>query len=202
MLIDKEGHIRLTDFGLSKGGLERTNGRTGSFCGTPEYLAPEIIRDQDYGYSVDWYSFGLVLYEMLTGINPFKTDARETLVDKMNNILSKEIPIPKRLSVEARDLLNQILAKDPSNRIGCRNGGVEELKQHSWFRNINWVMLYNKEIEPPFVPQTSRASDVSYVDPEFLAEAPEETPILDSHLAAMAEGEFDNFTFVNENNMS
>ena len=73
VLIDNEGHIRLTDFGLSKGGLQNTHGRTESFCGTPEYLAPEIIRDKDYGYSVDWYSFGLVLYEMLTGINPFKT---------------------------------------------------------------------------------------------------------------------------------
>ena len=105
VLIDNEGHIRLTDFGLSKGGLKDTHGRTESFCGTPEYLAPEIIRDKDYGYSVDWYSFGLVLYEMLTGINPFKTGEQKSLVDKMNDILSKEIPIPKRLSPEVRDLL-------------------------------------------------------------------------------------------------
>ena len=155
MLIDNEGHIRLTDFGLSKGGLERNNGRTESFCGTPEYLAPEIIRDKEYGYSVDWYSFGLVLYEMLTGINPFKSGDEKSLVDKMNDILNKEIPIPRRLSVEARDLLKQILAKDPANRIGCRSkGGVEELKQHAWFRGIDWDMLYNKEIPPPFIPQT------------------------------------------------
>lgn len=73
VLIDAEGHVRLTDFGLSKGGLESNDGLTESFCGTPEYLAPEIIRDREYGYSVDWYSFGLVLYEMLTGMNPFKT---------------------------------------------------------------------------------------------------------------------------------
>jgi len=73
VLIDSEGHVRLTDFGLSKGGLESNDGLTESFCGTPEYLAPEIIRDREYGYSVDWYSFGLVLYEMLTGMNPFKT---------------------------------------------------------------------------------------------------------------------------------
>ena len=112
VLIDHEGHIRLTDFGLSKSGLKSSNGRTESFCGTPEYLAPEIIRDTNYGYSVDWYSFGLVLYEMLTGVNPFKTDKDLSLVEKMNEILNKEIPIPKKLSLEARDLLKQVLKKN------------------------------------------------------------------------------------------
>lgn len=118
----------------------------------------------------------------------------------MNEILTKEIPIPKKLSPEARDLLKQILAKEPANRIGCReSGGVEELKQHAWFSEIDWAMLYNKEITPPFVPQTQRASDVSNVDPEFLAEVPEETPVQDSYLVAMAseDGDFDNFTYVN-----
>ena len=74
ILIDSDGHVRLTDFGLSKSGLQNNDGRTESFCGTPEYLAPEIIKDKEYSYSVDWYSWGLVLYEMLTGINPFKTN--------------------------------------------------------------------------------------------------------------------------------
>lgn len=122
----------------------------------------------------------------------------------MNEILEKEIPIPKRLSVEARDLLKQILRKDPAQRIACREGGVEELKAHAFFRNIDWDMLYNKEIPPPFVPQTQQASDVSNVDPEFLAELPEETPVQDSHLVAMArdDGEFDNFTYVNEHNLT
>ena len=117
ILIDHEGHIRLTDFGLSKSGLESTSGRTESFCGTPEYLAPEIIRDKNYGYSVDWYSFGLVLYEMLTGVNPFKTNQNLSLVEKMNEILNKEIPIPKKLSIEARDFLKNILKKNVSSFI-------------------------------------------------------------------------------------
>ena len=98
-----------------------------------------------------------------------------------------------------------MLAKDPANRIGCREGGgVEELKAHSFFRQIDWDALYDKEIEPPFVPTTARASDVSNVDPEFLAEVPEETPVQDSYLVAMAkeDGDFDNFTYVNQNNLS
>ena len=86
ILIDKYGHVRLTDFGLSKGGLEE-GGRTESFCGTTEYLAPEIIKDKSYGVSVDWYSTGLVMYEMLTGVNPFKTGRETTFVDQMNSIL-------------------------------------------------------------------------------------------------------------------
>ena len=81
ILVDSEGHIRLTDFGLSKAGLHESNGRTESFCGTPEYLAPEIIKEKHYGFSVDWYSFGLVLYEMLSGINPFKTGKELSFVD-------------------------------------------------------------------------------------------------------------------------
>jgi serine/threonine protein kinase len=93
ILIDAEGHIRLTDFGLSKAGLLEQGGRTESFCGTTEYLAPEIIASQSYGFSVDWYSMGLVLFEMLSGFNPFKTGEQKTFVEQMNIILKMEIPM-------------------------------------------------------------------------------------------------------------
>jgi len=124
ILIDSEGHIRLTDFGLSKAGLRENSNRTESFCGTPEYLAPEIIKEKQYGYSVDWYSFGLVLYEMMTGINPFKTGKEMTFVEQMNDILDKEIVIPKSFSIEAQDLLRKLLKKSPSERIGCGEAGA------------------------------------------------------------------------------
>lgn len=91
VLLDADGHLRLTDFGLSKAGLEKTNNMTESFCGTTEYLAPEIIREKQYGFSVDWYSLGLVLYEMLTGINPYKTGKDLSMVDQLNLLLEKEI---------------------------------------------------------------------------------------------------------------
>ena len=124
ILVDSEGHIRLPDFGLSKAGLHESNGRTESFCGTPEYLAPEIIKEKNYGFSVDWYSFGLVLYEMLSGINPFKTGKELSFVEQMNEILEKKIKMPKHFSAEASDLLERLLVKSPSERIGCMEGGV------------------------------------------------------------------------------
>jgi len=182
ILIDSEGHIRLTDFGLSKGGLHENNGRTESFCGTPEYLAPEIIKEKYYGYSVDWYSFGLVLYEMLSGINPFKTGKELSFVDQMNAILEKKIKMPKHFSVEASDILEKLLVKNPNERIGCMENGVADIKSHPFFSVIDWDKLLEKQVQPPFIPGVSEADDVSNVDPEFLAETPSETPCEDNPL--------------------
>ena len=122
----------------------------------------------------------------------------------MNDILNKEIPIPKKLSVEARDFLRQVLKKKPEERMACREGGFEELQAHPFFRSIDWELLYMKDITPPFVPDVEDSSDVQNVDKEFLSEMPEETPVQQSELAAMAseEGDFDNFTYVNENKFS
>lgn len=115
ILIDAEGHIRLTDFGLSKAGLLEAGGRTESFCGTTEYLAPEVITEKSYGYSVDWYSMGLVLFEMLSGYNPFKTGQEQTFVEQMNTILKTDIPMQSYFSPEATDLLTRLLVKEVRN---------------------------------------------------------------------------------------
>lgn len=112
ILLDSDGHIKLTDFGLSKEGLDQNQGRTQSFCGTTEYLAPEIIKDKEYTYSVDIYCLGLVLYEMITGINPFKTGQDTPFIDMMNNILEKDFKYNnKQFSNECQDLCQKLLTK-------------------------------------------------------------------------------------------
>lgn len=115
ILIDSDGHVKLTDFGLSKDGLDETDGMTESFVGTTEYLAPEIIKDKKYTYSVDWYSFGLVLYEMICGVNPFKTGKETNFVDQMNAILTTEIKMSNEFfSPDAADLCQKLLQKEVS----------------------------------------------------------------------------------------
>ena len=116
ILIDNEGHIKLTDFGLSKEGLDQNGGMTESFCGTTEYLAPEIIKDKQYSYSVDWYSLGLVILEMVSGQNPFKTGKEIAFVDQMNEILKTEIQIPAFFSRECADLCKRLLEKSVSSK--------------------------------------------------------------------------------------
>ena len=110
VLIDEDGYLKLTDFGFAK----FIDGRTYTLCGTPEYLAPEVITEKAYGFSVDWYSMGLVLFEMLSGYNPFKTGQEQTFVEQMNTILKTEIPMQSYFSPEAKDLLTKLLVKDVS----------------------------------------------------------------------------------------
>lgn len=114
ILIDSEGHIKLTDFGLSKYGLDENGGYTESFCGTSEYLAPEIIKEKQYTYSVDYYSLGLVMYEMLTGSNPFKTGEEKPFVEQMNEILTKVIVMPPYFSKDCADLVTRLIEKNVS----------------------------------------------------------------------------------------
>lgn len=138
ILIDYEGHIKLTDFGLSKEGLDQNNGLTESFCGTTEYLAPEIIKDKSYGYSVDWYSLGLVMYEMLSGENPFKKEEQIEFIDACQEILSINIKMPDYFSPDCKDIVSRLLEKVPAKRIGCGKEGIEELKKHPWFASLDW----------------------------------------------------------------
>ena len=199
VLIDSEGHVKLTDFGLSKDGLDQQNNLTESFVGTTEYLAPEIINDKQYSYSVDWYGLGIVLFEMLSGVNPLKMIEKESFVDQMNAVLQTEFKLPEACSPEAKHLCAELLIKDPKQRIGCREGGVNELKQHPFFKGVEWQSLYRREVRPPYEPQIQSSTDTQNIDDEFLKELPEETPEQVTELMKVHNTDqlFQNFSFVN-----
>lgn len=148
VLLDHEGHIKLTDYGMCKEGI-RPGDTTSTFCGTPNYIAPEILRGEDYGFSVDWWALGVLLYEMLAGRSPFDIVARASENPDQNSedylfqvILEKTIRIPRSLSVKAASVLKGFLNKDPQERLGCnRDSAFMDIAQHAFFKSIDWEMV-------------------------------------------------------------
>ncbi|XP_028659424.1 serine/threonine-protein kinase Sgk3 [Erpetoichthys calabaricus] len=165
ILLDSEGHVVLTDFGLCKEGISRAD-TTSTFCGTPEYLAPEVLRKQPYDNTVDWWCLGSVLYEMLYGLPPFYS--RDTS-EMYENILHKHLTIRPGATPAAWDLLESLLEKDRTKRLGSKEDFVE-IKKHSFFYVINWEDLVQKKIPPPFSPIVDGPDDIRNFDPEFTDE--------------------------------
>nr|CCA26378.1 RPS6 protein kinase putative [Albugo laibachii Nc14] len=164
VLLDANGHIRLTDFGLSKEGIQDDFSGANSFCGTPEYLAPEILNRSGHGRAVDWWSLGALLYEMLTGLPPFYCRDRDKLFEK---IRKGDLSYPKYLSSSAKDLLNRLLERDPTRRLGTGPEDACEIKNHPFFSDIQWDALMAGKIDPPWRPIISGALDTSQFDREF-----------------------------------
>ena len=164
VLLDAKGHIRLTDFGLSKEGISNSSSGANSFCGTPEYLAPEILNRQGHGRAVDWWSLGALLYEMLSGLPPFYCQDRERLFEK---IRKSELQYPPSLSRPSKHLLRGLLTKDPTKRLGSGPDDADPIKSHDFFAPINWEKLQNGEVEPPWKPQIAGTLDTSQFDKEF-----------------------------------
>ncbi|KAF5294018.1 hypothetical protein FQA39_LY13572 [Lamprigera yunnana] len=172
LLLDKDGHIKIADFGLCKEDI--TYGRTTkTFCGTPEYLAPEVLEDNDYGRAVDWWGIGVVMYEMMCGRLPFYNRDHDVL---FTLIIMEEVKFPRTLSAEARDLLAGLLIKDPAQRLGGGPDDAKEIMVHPFFTCINWRDLEQKKIPPPFKPQVTSDIDTRYFDSEFTGESVELTP--------------------------
>lgn len=193
LLLDSEGHIKLTDFGLCK--EEITFGATTrTFCGTPEYLAPEVLEDNDYGRAVDWWGVGVVMYEMMCGRLPFYSRDHEVLFEL---ILVEEVKFPARLTALAKGILSGLLTKDPTKRLGGGKLDAEEVKSHPFFATINLQDLYNKKIEAPFKPEVRSQTDVSNFDDDFTSEVPRLTPPDENDpKAGVGEGvHFQDFTF-------
>ncbi|XP_066228956.1 ribosomal protein S6 kinase alpha-2 isoform X1 [Saccopteryx leptura] len=172
ILLDEEGHIKITDFGLSKEAIDHDK-RAYSFCGTVEYMAPEVVNRRGHTQSADWWSFGVLMFEMLTGSLPFQgKDRKET----MALILKAKLGMPQFLSAEAQSLLRALFKRNPCNRLGAGSDGVEEIKRHPFFVTIDWNKLYRKEIKPPFKPAVGRPEDTFHFDPEFTARTPTDSP--------------------------
>ncbi|KAG9511043.1 Serine/threonine-protein kinase Sgk1, partial [Fragariocoptes setiger] len=165
ILLDSSGHLVLTDFGLCKEGIKDIDTTT-TFCGTPEYLAPEVLRKEAYDRCVDWWCLGAVLYEMLFGLPPFFSQDRAEMYD---NILHQPLKFRNNASIEARQILTGLLSKNKHTRLGFL-GGADEVKRHEFFRSINWYDLEAKKICPPYNPEVHDQMDVRNIDPVFIAE--------------------------------
>uniref|UniRef100_A0A8C4I918 non-specific serine/threonine protein kinase n=1 Tax=Dicentrarchus labrax TaxID=13489 RepID=A0A8C4I918_DICLA len=172
LMLDKDGHMKITDFGLCKEGI--TDAATmKTFCGTPEYLAPEVLEDNDYGRAVDWWGLGVVTYEMMCGRLPFYNQDHEKLFEL---ILMEDIKFPRTLSSDAKSLLSGLLIKDPNKRLGGGPDDAKEIMRHSFFSGIDWQDVYDKKLVPPFKPQVTSETDTRYFDEEFTAQTITITP--------------------------
>jgi len=200
ILLNSEGHIVITDFGLSKE-INPTEG-TGTFCGTPEYLAPEVLKGQGHGVAVDWWSLGTLMFEMLTGLPPFYSQNLNIMYQK---ILNGDLRFPSYISPEAQGLLEGLLTRDPEKRLGSATKDAKDIKSHPFFKNIDWDKLYRKEIVAQFVPPVKSEADTAHIDPVFTAEMPMDSVVEGSELNKAANGDdnqFEGFTFVGSNAMT
>ncbi|CAJ2664443.1 unnamed protein product [Trifolium pratense] len=154
ILMDSDGHVMLTDFGMSKE-IDESE-RSNSLCGTTEYMAPEILLGKGHNKDADWWSVGVLLYEMITGKAPFTHTNRKKLQEK---IIKEKIKLPPYLTGEAHSLLKGLLQKDPSTRLGSGPNGHEQIKNHKWFRTINWNKLEARELQPKFKPADVSGKD-------------------------------------------
>eukprot|EP00800_Vazella_pourtalesii_P010823 TRINITY_DN2632_c0_g2_i2.p1 TRINITY_DN2632_c0_g2~~TRINITY_DN2632_c0_g2_i2.p1 ORF type:complete len:473 (-),score=84.50 TRINITY_DN2632_c0_g2_i2:911-2329(-) len=188
ILLDEDGHIKLTDFGLSKEGMDDI--KTFSFCGTVEYMAPEVVNRKGHGIAADWWSFGVLMYEMLMGNLPFQGENRK---DTMNKILKDKLSMPQFLSPEAQSLLRMLFKRNPLNRLGFGPGGIDDIRKHPYFASIHWEKLMTKRVVPPFKPACGKDT-AFYFDSEYTIKTPKDSP--GAPVSAHSKEIFRGFSFI------
>ncbi|KAK5970119.1 putative serine/threonine protein kinase [Trichostrongylus colubriformis] len=195
ILLDSEGHVKLADFGMAKTEMNRENGMASTFCGTPDYISPEIIKGQLYNEAVDFWSFGVLMYEMLVGQSPFHGEGEEELFD---SILNERPYFPKTISKEAAKCLSALFDRNPNTRLGMPECPDGPIRQHSFFRGVDWKRFETRQVPAPFKPNIKSSSDASNFDEDFTNEKAALTPVHDKSLLASIDPEaFLNFSYTN-----
>jgi novel protein kinase C delta type len=189
VMLDRDGHIKIADFGMCKENIFGEN-RASTFCGTPDYIAPEILQGLKYTFSVDWWSFGVLLYEMLIGQSPFHGDDEDELFESIR----VDTPhYPRWITKESKDIMEKLFERDPQKRLGVTGN----IKTHPFFKTINWALLEKRKVEPPFKPKVKSPGDYNNFDQEFLNEKPRLSYSDKNLIDSMDQTAFSGFSFVN-----
>ncbi|KZT11990.1 protein kinase C [Laetiporus sulphureus 93-53] len=191
ILLTLDGHVKVADYGLCKEDMW-FGSTTSTFCGTPEFMAPEILLEQRYGRAVDWWAFGVLMYEMLLGQSPFRGDDEDEIFDAT---LEDEPLYPITMPRDAVSILQKLLTRDPARRLGSGKGDAEEIKRHPFFKDVNFDDVMNKRIPPPYFPTVNGTADTSNFDEEFTREQPTLTPV-HTQLSSRDQAEFNGFSWV------
>uniref|UniRef100_A0A4W5NA29 protein kinase C n=1 Tax=Hucho hucho TaxID=62062 RepID=A0A4W5NA29_9TELE len=168
LLMDADGFVKITDFGLCKEGMGHGD-RTSTFCGTPEFLAPEVLTDDNYTRAVDWWGMGVLIFEMLVGESPFPGEDEEEVFD---SIVNDDVQYPVCLSPDSISIIQKLLKRNPEKRLGAGEGDANEVKGEKFFKTIDWDALLAKKVKPPFLPKIKESVDVSNFDSEFTSLQP------------------------------
>ncbi|KAL1303750.1 hypothetical protein AAFC00_007092 [Neodothiora populina] len=193
IMLTLDGHIKVADYGLCKEDMWYGS-TTSTFCGTPEFMAPEILLDKKYGRAVDWWAFGVLIYQMLLQQSPFRGEDEDEIYDA---ILADEPLYPIHMPRDSVSILQKLLTREPELRLGSGPTDAQEIMSHAFFKNVNWEDIYHKRVPAPFLPQVKSKTDTSNFDSEFTSVTPVLTPVQSVLTQAMQE-EFRGFSYTAE----